>query len=332
MPKITLELLDEFLRHYALEAPFIYPIKCADNNMDICTLQTLMNQNNIHPVHPIGNLGTKAYEFIQQAKQRYHHGELSPPINLRTMRSIYERYDELNIDLIGNENGVELEQKRAKEWNTYWHNVLAEFQREGRNITDNEINKVKKDILTAYRQKIISLCVFEPKGPTSHTLDEMRVQEYLQTINQYYDYHSPFEAYDLMLVNLVHDFEKDLWLDIQSLSRLLNTAHYKHYLKKFEEAISRKAVEFLGSAASIRIFTEITKDKEFLKQLPLLLEKSDKLKQFISNFPDKKKRDKILNATIYEIFNNKKNKYKNGAVQTKYIQMIQGIMQTPCVD
>jgi hypothetical protein len=190
---------------------------------------------------------------------------------------------------------------------------------------------VKDNILTAYRQKIITLCQFHPKGQDTDEMDEMRAQEYLQNINHLYDNYTAFEAYDFTIKKLIYDFEKDLWLDVQSLSRLLNTAHHSDYVKKFEEMISRKSVEFLGPTAMIRIFSEVTKDKEFQKQLPFLLEKGDKLKQFLTHFPDKKKRDKLLTSSIYEIFNDKQKEYTN-AVQDKHINTIQSIMQTTLVE
>jgi hypothetical protein len=326
MPKISLELLDEFLRHYALEAPFIYP-NSDENNNNVSVSSTIFEQHESHQKNTCKILGSYASDFIQHAKLRFENGEISPPISLRTVQALYTYFDQLNIDLIGNLNGNAYERQRAKEWNSYWHNVVAEFQREGKKLDEEELTKVKNDILTAYRQKIITLCRFQPKGPDSDEMDEMRAQEYLQKINLHYDNHTAYEAYDIILKKLINDFEKDLWLDVQSLSRLLNTAHHSDYVKKFDEMISRKTVEFLGPSAFNRIFSEITNDKEFLKQLPLLLEQGENFKHFIIHFPDKKKRDKLLTASIYEIFNGEQNEF-NHAIQNKHFNMIQNLIET----
>ncbi|MBI2792031.1 MAG: hypothetical protein HYX61_08735 [Gammaproteobacteria bacterium] len=326
MPKISLELLDEFLKHYALEAPFIYP-NSDENNNNVSVSSTIFEQHESHQKNTCKILGSYASDFIQHANQRFTNGEISPPITLRTVQAIYTYFDQLNIDLIGNLNGNAYEKQRAKEWNTYWHNVVAEFQREGKKFNQEELTKVKNDILTAYRQKIITMCNFHPKGQESDEMDEMRAQEYLLSINQLYDSLTAYEAYDFILKKLINDFENDLWLDVQSLSRLLNTTNHSDYVKKFDEMISRKTVEFLGSTALNRIFSEVTNDKEFLKQLPLLLEKGEKLKHFITHFPDKEKRDKLLTASIYEIFNGEQNEF-NHAIQNKYFNMIQNLMET----
>ncbi len=325
MPIISLEELDAFLQHYASEAPFIYPLKNGEI-VEPASCTPKLIRNNEHHMHSSNGLGFQATDFINLARDRYRSGELSPPITGRKVQNIYTLFEQLNLDLTGNETGDEIEQQRAKCWNTYWHNALIDLKKEGKHLTQDELEKVKSDILMAYRQRIIQYCEFKPKGSSTHEIDEIRAQEFLQQINQHFAHLTAFENYEHIFNKLLQDFEKDLWLDLQALSRYLNIKQHAEYVKKFEEMLSRKTVEFIGNSAITKIFTEVTKDKEFLKQLPMLLEKGDSVRKFIVHFPDKKKRDTLLTASIYEIFNGKGMDREN-TIQDKHIQLIQSIMQ-----
>ncbi len=330
MPIISLEELDAFLQHYASEAPFIYPLINGDKAKEADSCTPKLVHNNAHKMHSSNGLGYQATDFINLARDRYKSGELAPPITGRKVQSIYTLFEQLNQDLTGNETGDEVEQQRAKRWNNYWHNAIVDLNNEGKHLTQDALEKVKTDILMAYRQRIILNCEFKPKGLATHEIDEIRAQEFLQQINQHFAHLTPFENYEHIFNKLVQDFEKDLWLDIQALSRYLNIKQQTEYVKKFEEIISRKTVEFIGNFAITKIFTEITKDREFLKQLPMLLEKGETLRKFIVHFPDKKKRDSLLTASIYEIFNGKGLDREN-TIQDKQIQLIQSIMQNASV-
>ncbi len=286
MPTLSLEELDEILKHYSAQEPLVYPKKIDKINRSTCTVVPLLIDNHEKHLQSTNELGAHALAFISLAQERYQLGMLSPPLNAQNIAKIFEFLLPLNKDLTGCLNGEDFEIQRAHEWNTHWSNLITTIHNEGHQLTIDEISLVQNDILCTYRQKIIQHCSFKPKGADTFEVDDIRVQEYLSSINQCIGVFSPTDAFEHLHAKYLMDFENDLGLDIQALSRYLNTQQQTEYLKKFEEIICRKAYTFVGEAASTKLFKEMTKDSEFIRQLPSLIEKSQAFKNFILHYPN----------------------------------------------
>lgn len=224
-------------------------------------------------------MGPNAREFILLASERYSQGILSPPISLQKIIDISYLLAQIDQDLVGN-----IQQGSVSEWHALLIKIRDEITKKGKIISDKNLNVIKQDILIAYRFHTISLCEFEPKGAQTDEMDELRAREFLQLINKHLAEYTCQQAFEKITKQLQNAFEMDFSLDMQALSRYLSVAHYDEYLKKFEEAISRKNVEFLGAPAKMKIFSEITKDKELFKQIQRLQEKSAYFKTFMSDF------------------------------------------------
>lgn len=286
MPTLSLEELDEILKHYSAQEPLVYPHKTDKINRSTCTVVPFLIDNHEKQLQSTNELGAHALAFINCAAERYKTGMFSPPLNAQNIALIYEFLLPLNKDLTGCMDGDDFEIQRANEWNSHWSNLITTIHNEGHQITFDELSLVQKDILCTYRQKIIQHCSFKPKGANTFEVDEIRVQEYLSQINQCIGVFSPTDAFEHLHAKFLSDFETDLGLDIQALSRYLNTQQQTEYLKKFEEIICRKAYAFIGEAASTKLFKEIAKDSEFVRQLPTLLEQSQAFKNFILHYPN----------------------------------------------
>ncbi|MBS0286613.1 MAG: hypothetical protein JSR17_04915 [Proteobacteria bacterium] len=324
MPILSLEELDEILKQYAKEESIIYPDFTDENNRAICTISPYTIDVNNHPLAAVNEFGQAASHFIAHCKEYYAQGDFSPPLTEAKVQTIYGLLFPLNTDLCGAHDGNAFEKKRAKEWDTYWSKVIHELNNEGQQIKLEELTKVQQDLLAAYRFKIILRCSFK-----ENSMDDIRIQEFLESVNSCMANFSPKDAFVYLYQKFTNDFEMDMGLDLQTLSRHLSTNQRVEYLKKFEEILARKSLLFVGNTALTRLFEEITKDKEFLKQLPLLLENQSALGEFIRTFPDNHKRNALLSASIYEIFNsqNKRKKPKLSTLRKKQVQLLQSIMQ-----
>lgn len=327
MPILSLEELDEILKQYAKEEAIIYPNFTDENNRTICTFSPYAIDVNNHPFSAANEFGPHAAHFIQHCKTYFSQSDFSPPLTEAKVQTIYALLGPLNKDLCGAHDGTDFEKNRANEWDNYWASVIHEFANEGQQISYEELTKVQQDLLAAYRFKIILQCSFE-----SPSIDDVRIQEFLQAVNSCMQNYSAQEAFGYLYQKFTNDFEMDLALDMQTLSRHLNTRQKTEYLKKFEEILSRKSLRFVGEAALTRLFEEATKDKEFLKQLPALLEKGSPLNEFISTYPDNHKRNALLSASLYEVFNRHHSKKpKHSARQTKHIHLLQSLLNNASI-
>ncbi len=324
MPILSLEEVDEILKSYSANEAGIASHK--DNTKPQCTVAPFLIDSHEQKINSLNELGLHAKEFITHAHERYQIGVLAPPLTEEKVKQIYDFLTPLNVDLIGNPQGTAFEQQRAREWDQHWCELITHVNNEGHQLSTDEIKKIQEDILKAYRQKIIQHCVFKPKGKKSDKVDEVRVQEYLISISNCLAYYNPTDAFTYLYEKYFADFESDLRFDIQTLSRYLNISQRTEYVKKFEEILSRKTVEFVGSQTISCLFEEMTKDKEFIKQLPYLLEKGQMLKNFILNYPDKNKKNSVLSASIYEIFNRKEKEASN-SLKDKHLFLLQNMLQ-----
>ncbi len=245
--------------------------------------------------------GVHARDFINKTKERYETGVLCPPLSERHVDMIYQLLLPLNQDLCPDLNCNTEDQIRTKSWENAWKNIIAEYKQEGRILTGKEIEQAKQDVFSAYRHKIIQLSTFSPYGHQTLEIDEIHIQEYLICISNCMSHYSSKEAYTHLHHHFMHEFKNHFWLDLQMLSRYLHINQRSAYLKKFEEILSRKSIKFLGDEPITHLFKAITKDREFLKKLPLFIEESPILRDFLINYPDKRQRDEVLTTAMYEL-------------------------------
>ncbi|MGD9592810.1 MAG: hypothetical protein AB7V32_09850 [Candidatus Berkiella sp.] len=330
MPILSLEELDEILKHYSAQDPYFLPEKVDKLSAPRSTVVPLLIDNHEHQLEQVNTLGPKALDFIKHAVQHYQRGAFSPPISKEKIAQIYDLLLPLNLDLTGYDNGTAFEKQQATHWEKHWCELMKTINDEGHQLTTDELKKVKNDILCAYRFKIIQHCAFKSKGSNTDPLDDVRTQEYLSLINQYICVLTPTEAFEHIHQKLTSEFENDLGLDLQVLTRYLNIKQQTQFLKKFDEIISRKTTQCLGDVATSKLFEHITKDKELLMQLPSLLEKGTAFNYFIKEFPDKVKRDQLLCASLYQILSTK-TKNTQPTLQ-KHVQILQGMLQSKCLN
>ncbi|MBS0288583.1 MAG: hypothetical protein JSS07_00930 [Proteobacteria bacterium] len=279
MPILSFEKLDAILQHYASEAPFVTPLKPEEK---INRMKYFDNAHTYdHKQYYLNILGDEAMQFIAGAQERYHRGILAPPLTQSKIQCIYTFFDHLNKDLLGDKKGTLEEQMLAKTWDLYWQNFVKKAEKKGGYFSQHALNTKKAQVLTAYRDKVIDFCLFKPKGWQTHEVDEIRAQEFLAEINQYYSQYHPIQTYDILRTKFEQELSKYVCLDLQALSRYLNLGLHMEYINKFEEIIDSKPVEFIGFEAKALLYAQITKDKEFHEKLPVLLSKSDALKHFV---------------------------------------------------